>query len=66
MLKILGTIGILILAVAILVAGYYFGIVMAIAGAFLTFAGAVICGVISLCYILYEAMHTRRRGPPRQ
>ncbi len=60
-MKVLGYILVMIAAVAVLVAGYYLGIVMAIAVAALSALGFVICVLIALSYMLWEAFRGDKR-----
>lgn len=52
---------ILVLAVAIMVAGYYIGVIIAITGAVLTGLGIVAGVLLLICYAIWEWLQSRKR-----
>lgn len=60
-MKVLGYILVMIAAVAVLVAGYYLGIAMAIVTAVFSAIGFIILVLIALSYMLWEAFRGDKR-----
>jgi len=54
---------ILVLAVAIMVAGYYIGVIIAITGAVLTGLGIVAGVLLLICYAIWEWFQSRKQPP---
>lgn len=54
---------ILVLAVAIMVAGYYIGILIAITGAVLTGLAIIACVLLFICYAIWEWFQDRKQAP---
>jgi len=57
---------ILVLAVAIMVAGYYIGVIIAITGAVLTGLGIVVGVLIFICYAIWDWFQSRKQPPNRK